>query len=99
MISLVPSENDPHLIFNIIFCVNTDGTLDALSILWFAIAFEGQLVYLKIKVFWVTHDFCFKLDIVNFCMLVDDFFNDEKQVVTIILSSEMSPLKQARMIV
>ena len=99
VVSLDPSENDPDLIFNVIFCVHADRTPDLLAIIWPII-----LQYLrdfKIKVSGVSLNFCFKLDlaIANLCMFVDYFFNNEKQIVTIILSLEMSPLKQPRVIV
>ena len=100
MVSLVPPENNPYLVFNVIFSVNTDRTPNSLVMIWlFTIFFMRYLVYFKIKVFGVSLDFCFKLDIINLCLLVDDFFDNEKQVVTIILSPEMGPLKQSRMIV
>lgn len=100
MVSLVPPENNPYLVFNVIFCVNTDRTPYTLVMIWLVtIVFMGYLVYFKIKVSGVSLDFCFKLDIINLCLLVDDLFDNEKQVVSIILSPEMSPLKQPRMIV
>ena len=92
VVSLEPSENDPNLILNVIFCVNTDYTLNRITIfISILLQYFGDL---KIIVFGVSLNLCFKLDIklsfkviVNLnlylCMLVDDFFDYEKQIVTI----------------
>lgn len=102
VVTLFPFENDPDLIFNLIFSVNTDLSLDQLPAIWILLLL--YLTEFKIKVFGSCFDLYFECDniaifINNLDIFVDNIFNNEKQVVSIILSLEMSPLEQPWMIV